>query len=103
MAKSEHMVSYTAEELEDMRRRGETYSDWAKVDALTEEELEASIDFDEEGEIDWSTARTSIPGPQQRFTLSLDQEVIDWFTAQGIGYRAKINAVLRSYVDSQKK
>jgi len=45
----------------------------------------------------------SIPGPQQRFTLSLDQGVIDWFPAQGIGYRAKMNAVLRSYVDSQKK
>ena len=52
MAKSEHMVSYTAEELEDMRRQGETYTDWAKVDALTEEVLEASIDFEEEGEAD---------------------------------------------------
>ena len=103
MAKSEHMVSYTAEELEDVRRQGKTYTDWAKVDALTEDELEASIDFEEEDEADLSMVQCSIPGPQQRFTLSLDQGVIDWFTAQGIGYRAKINAVLRSYVDSQKK
>ena len=103
MAKSERIVSYTAEELEEMQLRGETYTDWAKVDALTEEELEASIDFEEEGEADWSTARTSIPGPQQRFTLSLDQVVIDWFTAQGIGYRAKMNAVLRSFVDAQSR
>jgi uncharacterized protein (DUF4415 family) len=101
MAKSERIVSYTAEELDEMQRRGETYTDWAKVDALTEEELEASIDFEEEGEIDWSTAQRGPIGPQQQFTLWLDQEVIDRFTAQGIGYRAKMNAVLRSYVDSQ--
>jgi len=103
MADSERIVSYTAEELDEMRRRGETYTDWAKVDALTEERLEASIDFEEEGEADLSTARASIPGPQQQFTLSLDQEVIDWFTAQGIGYRAKMNAVLREYVNAQKR
>ncbi len=103
MAKSERIVRYTAEELDEMQRRGETYTDWAKVDALTEEELEASIDFEEEGEIDWSTARSGIPGSQQKFTLSLDQEVIDWFTAQGIGYRAKMNAVLRDYVDAHRR
>ncbi|MBA2278732.1 MAG: BrnA antitoxin family protein [Chloroflexia bacterium] len=102
MAKSERVVQYTTEEILEMRRRGEDRTDWAKVDALTEEELEASIDFEEEGEIDWSTVQSGIPGPQQQFTLWLDQEVIDWFTAQGIGYRSQMNAVLRSYVDAQK-
>ncbi len=38
-----------------------------------------------------------------KFTLSLGQDVIDWFTAQGIGCRAKMNAVLRDYVDAQKR
>ena len=37
------IVRYTAEELDEMRRRGEDKTDWAKVDAMTEDELEASI------------------------------------------------------------
>jgi hypothetical protein len=48
LQQSEHIVSYTAEELRAMRERGEIHQpDWAYVDALIEEELEASIDIDE--------------------------------------------------------
>lgn len=31
-----------------------------------------------------------------KFTLALAQEIIDWFTAQSIGYWAKMNALLRA-------
>jgi len=103
MAESEPIMQYTAEDLMEMSWRGEDRTDWERVDALTEEEHEASIDFEEEGEIDWSTAQRGPIGPQQQFTLWLDDDVIAWFTAQGIGYRARMNAVLRSYVDSQRK
>ena len=64
MRSGEHIVRYTAEELDEMRRRGESQTDWARVDAMTEEELEASIDHEEEGEIDWSTVQVGIPGPK---------------------------------------
>ena len=63
MDNDERIVRYTAEELDDMVRRGEGKTDWARVDAMTEEELEASIDYDEEGEPDWSTIQVGIPGP----------------------------------------
>ena len=55
MAKSERIVRHTAAELEAMRRRGEGQTNHAYLDALTEEELEASIDYEDEGEFDWST------------------------------------------------
>ena len=29
--------------------------------------------------------------------------MIEWFKAQGAGYQTRMNAVLRSYVDAQKK
>jgi hypothetical protein len=45
----ERIVRYTADEIDEMIRRGESRTDWAYVDALTEEELEASIDFEDEG------------------------------------------------------
>ncbi len=62
MAKSERIVQYTADEIDEMRRRGESRTDWARVDAMTEEELEASIDYEDEGEFDLSTLQARHPG-----------------------------------------
>jgi uncharacterized protein (DUF4415 family) len=103
MQNDERIVCYTADELEEMRRRGESQTDWARVDALTEEELEASIDKEEEGEFDWSTVQVGIPEPKLQLTLRIDADVVDWFRAQGTGYQTRMNAVLRSYVEAQNK
>ncbi len=105
MQRSERIVRYTADELEAMRQRGESQTDFAYLDALTEEELEASIDHEEEGEFDWSTARpglADLPGVE-RVTLNVDRYVADWFKAQGGSYRTRMNAVLRAYVEAQKR
>lgn len=103
MDKQEHIVRYTAEELAEKRRRGETMSNWEKVDALTEEELEASIDHEEEGEIDWDTIYEGFPpvAVKKQITLRLDPEIIDFFRGQGPGYQTRMNQVLRSYVEAQ--
>ncbi len=103
MQNNERIVRYTADEIDDMRRRGEDQTDWARVDAQSEEELEASIDRDEEGEIDWSTVQVGIPGPKQQLTVRFDQDVVEWFKAQGAGYQTRMNAVLRSFVEAQKE
>ncbi len=102
MESDEHIVRYTAEELEEMIRRGENQTDWARVAAMTDEELEASIDSEDEGEFDLSQARIGIPGLQRQVTIHLDSEVIDWFKAQGADCQTRINAGLRSYVDAQR-
>ncbi len=103
MQNNEHTVRSTADEIDQMRRRGEDQTDWARVDAMTEEELEASIDHDEEGEIDWSTVQVGIPGPKQQLTVRFDADVVEWFKAQGAGYQTRMNAVLRSFVEAQNK
>ncbi|MDP9357136.1 MAG: BrnA antitoxin family protein [Chloroflexota bacterium] len=103
MQKHEDIRRYTADELDAMLRRGESQTDWARVDALTEEELEASIDHEEEGEFDWSTVQVGIPGPKQQLTVRFDADVIEWFKAQGAGYQTRMNAVLRSFVEAQNK
>lgn len=104
MSKQERIVRYTAEELAEKRRRGETMSNWDKVDALTEEELEASIDFEEEGEIIWDTDYEGFPpvAVKKQVTLRLDPEIIDFFREQGPGYQTRMNAVLRSYVEAHR-
>jgi len=103
MAKSERIVRYTGDEIDEMLRRGESRTDWARVDAMTEEELEASIDFDDEGVFDLSTAQPGIPGLSPLLTIRLDPEVMEWFMAQGDDYRSRMNAVLRNFVAAQKQ
>ena len=103
MRKNEHTVRYTADEIDAMRRRGEGQTDFARLDAMTEEELEAAIDRDEEGAFDWSTVQVGIPGPKQQLTVRFDADVVEWFKAQGAGYQTRMNAVLRSFVEAQKR
>lgn len=100
----EDIVRYTAEELARDRRQGTSLSDWERVRNMTEEELEASIDHEEEGEIDWNTEYEGFPpvAVKKQITLRLDPEIIDFFRDQGPGYQTRMNQVLRSYVDAQQ-
>ena|SRR5680860_1495067 len=107
MQRSGNIVRYTADELRAMRKRGEDMTDWARVDAMTEEELEAAIASDpdepKEWEYDWDNVIVGIPGSKQQITLRIDGDIIDWFKAAGKGYQTRINTVLRRYVEAQKR
>ncbi|HEV2108152.1 MAG TPA: BrnA antitoxin family protein [Thermomicrobiales bacterium] len=103
MQKTEHIVRYTADELDEMIRRGEDQTDWARVNALTDEEIEASIDYEDEGEFDFSTARPGLPEAITHRTVMLDPDVVAWFKAQGPEYQTHMNAVLRDYVEARKR
>jgi uncharacterized protein (DUF4415 family) len=108
MANTDRLTQYTAEELDAMIAamiaRGEDKTDWERLRKLTDGEVEASIDFEEEGEFDWDTARvsTSPPQPKKQVTLRLDPEIIAYFRGQGPGYQTRINQVLRSYVEAHR-
>jgi uncharacterized protein (DUF4415 family) len=86
-----------------MLNRGESRTDWERVDALTEEELADAIDVGDEGEFDVSLAQPGIPGPTRQLTLRIDVDVIDWFRAQGADYEARMSDVLRRFVAAQRK
>lgn len=112
MTRKGSLVRYSAEELLEKHRRGETQTDWAKVDAMTEAELEASIAADPDDEhapIDWSKAIRCLPPGvldlhrKQDVHIRLDSDVVGWFKQQGRGYQTRINAVLRAFVESHKK
>ncbi len=105
MAKNEQIVHYTAEQLEEMIARGEDQTDWERVRNMTDEEIEASIDHEEEGEFDWDAAYVGMPPgpPKKQLTLRLDQDVVAWFREQGPGYQTRMNQVLRGYVEAQRE
>jgi uncharacterized protein (DUF4415 family) len=105
MQKRGDTVRYTAEELAEMRKRGETRSDWAKAAALTDEEIEAQIaaDPDEAGMvIDWDSATIEMPQPKTTLNMRIDRDVLDYFRKTGKGYQTRINAILRSYVERMR-
>jgi hypothetical protein len=56
-----HIVHDTAAELAAMRARGESRSDCSRVEAMTDANVEASIDLDDEGEFDWSNVQVVTP------------------------------------------
>lgn len=108
MRKQGNIVSYSAEELKGMVERGEDETDWERVDALTEMQLEAAIASDPAwADIprDWYKHATPYyPREHKRqVTLRIDPDVLDWFKRQGRGYQTRINAALRAFVEAHER
>ena len=82
------------------KRKGKT--DWAAVDALTDEDIEAAVRNDPDAvplDVDWSKAVLVIPSKKKAISIRVDEDVLDYFKKQGEGYQRRMNAVLRSYMD----
>ena len=105
MKKDENIRRYSAEELRELRHKEGSLTDWAKVDAVTQEELEHLIAEDEdERDIvpDWTRARLVMPARKRSVNLRLEPDIIEFFKAQGEGHIRRMQAVLRAYVDAHK-
>lgn len=86
------------------RQKGKT--DWAKVDALTDEQIEAAVRKDTDAvplDVDWSDAVLVIPPKKKAISIRVDEDVLDYFKKQGAGYQRRINAVLRSFMQQKAK
>lgn len=106
MLKKENTVRYSINEINEMRKRGESRTDWSKAGAMTETQLEASIAADPDEatlDFDWSKASPHLHEPKAVLHMRVDHEVLDFFRAQGKGYQTKINSVLLSYIRAQQK
>lgn len=80
----------TLADIEAMRRRGELHHN---PDAPG---LDVPADF-------WEKARPVVRAPKKAISLRVDPDVLDWFRKQGKGYQSRMNAVLRSYMEAQRK
>ena len=73
---------------------------------MTDADLERAIaEDDDERDLDpdWTRAELIIPRPRQSVHLRLEPEVVDFFKAGGKGHITRLQAVLRAYVDAQKR
>lgn len=81
-------------------------TDWARVDAMSDEDIAAAVADDPDAaplDIDWSRAEAVFPPRKVPISIRLDEDVLDFFKHGGSGYQRRINAVLRSYVRSQRR
>jgi uncharacterized protein (DUF4415 family) len=86
------------------RRKGKT--DWARVDALTDKEIEEAVRNDPDAvplDVDWANAALVIPSKKKAISIRVDEDVLNYFKKEGAGYQRRINAVLRLYVQQKRK
>ncbi len=91
MKKKSTMVRHSLSQIRAIRERGE---DKTSPDAPEAESL--SADF-------WKDARVVMPRGKTSVHLRLDNDVVEWFKAKGKGHLTRMNAVLKAYVEAQKR
>lgn len=84
-------------------------TDWARVRAMCDAEVEAAAAADPEAlpldDAFWQTARVVFPRQVRKIHtgLRIDEDVLAWFRARGPGYQTRMNAVLRAYVEAHQR
>ncbi|MBI1866693.1 MAG: BrnA antitoxin family protein [Methylocystis sp.] len=86
-------------------RPGAGGTDWKKLGAKTEDEIEAAALSDPDAlpmsDEQWTRA---VETTRKKYIhLGVDEDVLGWFKARGRGYQTRINAVLRRYVEARRK
>jgi len=77
-------------------------TDWARIDAMPDDEIDTS-DIPPLDAAFFADAKLRMPQAKPSITIRLEPDILDWFKGQGKGYQTRINAVLRKYVEAQKK
>ena len=81
-------------------------TDCAKLRAMPDSEVVFSEDAPSTSPEDWASAVAHrglpVPSRKTQVALRVDDDVLEWFKAQGAGYQARINAVLRAYRDAHR-
>ncbi len=83
-----------------LKRPSET--DWARIDSMTDEEIDTS-DIPPLGEEFFARAQWRMPRGKTAVTLTVDDDVLKWFEAQGAAFNQRINAALRIYAEAHQE
>jgi uncharacterized protein (DUF4415 family) len=82
-------------------------TDWEKLRALADSEVLFTDDAPATLPEDWADAlaHTGLPVPPRKTQIALrvDDDVLEWFKAQGAGYQTRMNAVLRAFRDADMR
>lgn len=90
--------------VEDLRRLPPGKTDWAKFDALTDEDIARAVADDPDAaplDLDWSKAKIYYPKGKMPVSMRIDPDVVAFFKSTGKGFQTRMNAVLRAYMEHQ--
>jgi len=80
-------------------------TDWERLDAMQDED----IDLSDVPEITPEMFAKAVvrrglkpTRKKQQITIRVDNDVLEWFRAQGRGYQTKINTLLRAYMEAHQ-
>ena len=87
-------------------KRMKDETDYARLDAMTDEDIAKAVAEDPDAaplDIDWTKARLVLPPGKENMILRVDRDVLAWFRASGKGFHTRMNAVLRAYMEANKR
>ena len=105
MRKNENIARFSADKIRRKIARSGSKTDWKRVDAMSQAEVER-LSGKDEGPLaaEWeSTVMVGLPPAKQDIHIRLDGDILDWFKARGRGYQTRINAVLRAFVQTRQR
>jgi uncharacterized protein (DUF4415 family) len=85
---------------------GKGKTDYRRLRRMTDREIADAAKRDEDAarlDIDWSGAEVVVPAAKQAISIRLDGDIVEFFKRTGPGYQTKINAVLRSYMQHERR
>ncbi len=105
MRKNENISRFSADKIRRKIARGESKTDWTRVKAMPQKNVERLADRDEDSlPNDWeSKVMVGLPPAKQDIHIRLDTDILEWFKAHGRGYQTRINAVLRAFVQTRER
>jgi uncharacterized protein (DUF4415 family) len=72
-----------------------------QIEVIPDKEIDYT-DIAQTDEAFWEKAELRMPQPKKGIYLRLDQDLLEWLKHQGPGYQTRINAILRSYMQTHK-
>ena len=81
-------------------------TNWARLRAMPDSAIRFTKDAPRTSPADWAqaVAHRGLPVPPRKVQIALrvDEDVLEWFKAQGAGYQTRMNAVLREFRDAHR-
>lgn len=110
-----NIVSYTQDEIKEQIKKEGSKTDWKRLENMTDEQIEEAVKSDQDAapiltKEDlknglWIALKKPIPKDvtKEKITINIDSDILTFFKGLGKGYQSKINALLRSCMESMTK
>jgi uncharacterized protein (DUF4415 family) len=88
------------------RRSTKDRTDWERLRNMTDADIRFTRDAPRTTGAYWADAiaHKGLPVPfrKKQIALRVDEDVLEWFKAQGPGYQTRMNAVLREFRNAHR-